>query len=155
MQAPSGPWTKFKGCAGPQPRRRLEPAQSQPRPSVGMSCARSALWLSQRVTGQACVGMRSCPLQKRTPEIKAAIAACVKDGSRMAETAKRAWFTTAWPEALAKGDAHSRHIKKLRNEHPSFEHCKGPMKCLNIFFKLNQLVRITLYDICQHHFLYK
>ena len=39
------------------------------------------------------------------PDITAAIAACVRDGRRMAETAKRAWFTTARPEALAKGDA--------------------------------------------------
>ena len=39
------------------------------------------------------------------PDIKAAIAACVRDGRRMAETVKRAWFTTARPEAIAKGDA--------------------------------------------------
>ena len=31
------------------------------------------------------------------PDITDAIAACVRDGRRTAETAKRAWFTTARP----------------------------------------------------------
>jgi len=42
---------------------------------VGMSGAGSALWLSQKVTGQACVGMRNCSSKARTPEINAAKAA--------------------------------------------------------------------------------
>ncbi|WP_233345632.1 hypothetical protein [Litorimonas taeanensis] len=33
--------------------------------------------------------------EKQTPEIDPWVAGCVKDGRRMAETAKRAWFTTA------------------------------------------------------------
>ncbi|WP_416877542.1 hypothetical protein [Litorimonas sp.] len=50
--------------------------------------------------------MRNSPRDSRTPEIKAAVSGSVRDRRRMAKTAKRAWFTIAWPEALAQGDAH-------------------------------------------------
>ena len=57
--------------------------------------------------------MRNCQRDSRTPEIKAAVSSSVRDESRMAKTAKRAWFTPARPEASAKGDAHIRLIQGL------------------------------------------
>jgi len=64
-----------------------------------MSGAGSALCISSKCIEQACVGMRNCSRESRTPDLTAAIAACVRDGRRMAKTAKRAWFTRARPEA--------------------------------------------------------
>jgi len=60
-----------------------------------MSGAGSAVFTFAEGENEGSKPVPGCGTQ--TPDITAAIAACVRDGSRMAKTAKRAWFTTARP----------------------------------------------------------